>query len=154
MRWRHPVFVSFSKSFRFGLPIPGDKIQSAHARLLNSVKLIFLRHAVCFLVFVYYSFNALLFVGRCHFKGFDKDLRREGGNYCSMLSVFNIFVFCVFLITSCFTYNQLFVGRCHFKDFWSEGSRERRERVRLSSFVSSAFGVNVKERRSRIFDDN
>ena len=114
-----------------------------------------MRQAVYFLVFVYYSFNALLFVGRCHFKGFDKDLRREGGNYCSVLSVFNIFYICVFLIISCFTYDQLFVGRCHFKDFWSEGSRKRvRERVRLSSFVSSAFGVNVKERRSRNFDDN
>ena len=34
------------------------------------------------------------------------------------------------------------------------GVERERERVRLSSFVSSAFGVNVKERRSRHFDDN
>ena len=58
---------------------------------------------------------------------------------------FQYFCIGVFLIISCFTYDQLFVGRCHFKE---------RERVRLSSLVSSAFGVNVKERRSRHFDDN
>ena len=38
---------------------------------------------------------------------------------------FQYFCIGVFLIISCFTYDQLFVGRCHFKDFWSEGSRKR-----------------------------
>ena len=117
------MFVSYSTtSFSYWMPIPGDKIQSA---LLNSVKLLFFRRTVCFLVFVDYLFNALLFVGRCHFTGFDKDLRR-GRKW--LVSVFNTYVFVYFWLQVALLHNQLFVGRCHFKYFWSEGSRER-ERV-------------------------
>ena len=110
------MFVSYSKtSFRYGLSIAGDKIQSARAQ--------FGRTQFCWDTL--YVFLCLCPTHSMPCSLLDdatsKDLTKIWGEGENDWSVFSIF----YLIISCFTYDQLFVGRCHFKDFWSEGSRKR-----------------------------
>ena len=67
---------------------------------------------------------------------------------------FQYFCIRVFLIKSCFTLFYSLLEDATSKTSDLRGVERERERVRLSSFVSSTFRVNVKERRSQHFDDN
>ena len=67
---------------------------------------------------------------------------------------FQYFCIRVFLIKSCFTLLYSLLEDVTSKTSDLRGVEREREKVGLSSFVPSAFGVNIKERRSQHFDDN